>query len=188
MQQGLTLARPAFDIARPAVFLYLRRMAGDRAPSFDLPLVLAAFAIGRGAGTKAAPHVITAVPLEPSARVVRLVDPSFCAPYAERLACVLPEIIELVVMAGGGELCVREPALWEFAAAVRHVFTAKHAEREHCFGRELGFEIGREVAARGLGERVAVAALHRVVHGDGHGIIVTCAGTKQKGPGDGFND
>jgi hypothetical protein len=188
MQQGLTLARPAFDIARPAVFLYLRRMAGDRAPSFDLPLVLAAFAARRGAGTKAAPHVITAVPLEPSARIVRLVDPSFCAPYAERLACVPPEIIERVVVPGGGELCVREPALGKFAAAVRHVFAAKHAEREHFFWRELRFEIGREVAARGLGERIAIAALHRVVHGDGHGIIVTCAGTKQKGPGDGFND
>src|SRR5687767_2462630 len=59
MQQRLALLTPAFKVASAAVLFHLGDMACNRAPAFDLALVVGA----------AAAHVVAAVPLEPAARV-----------------------------------------------------------------------------------------------------------------------
>ena len=71
VQQRLALPRAAGQVARFAVALDLPDVPADRLPALDLPLVFL---------RHAAAHVVTAIPLEPAARVIR-VDPSLLPPH-----------------------------------------------------------------------------------------------------------
>jgi hypothetical protein len=92
-----------------AVPLDLPDVSAHRLPSPDLPPVL----VGQ-----AAAHVVAAVPLEPTARVVG-VNPTLLAPHRQRLAGVDAEEVERAVAAARGQLGAGEPALWETPCGYR---------------------------------------------------------------------
>src|SRR5687768_3576677 len=134
MQQRLPLAGPAEEVAAHAVFPDLREVACHRAPAFDLARVV---------GTAPA-DVVTAVPLEPAARIL-VVDPAFLPPFRKRLRRVDAEAIERAVVALGAELRVLEPVVRKLRGAVGHVLAAEYAEPEHLFRRELRLEVGMKI-------------------------------------------
>src|SRR4029450_7009197 len=74
VQQGLALFPPALQVAAGAVVAHGRGVARGRAPAADLAPVV----------RRAAPHVVTAIPLEPAARILWM-DPSLAPPRGERL-------------------------------------------------------------------------------------------------------
>src|SRR3954463_5206224 len=72
-------------------------------------------------------------------------------------------MVEPAVMPSSAEPGAREPAFRELAAAVSHVLSAEHAERQHLFRRQLGAELWREVPADRFSAVIHIAALHLVV-------------------------
>jgi len=84
VQQRLALPPAAPDIARLARQLKLTHMTADCLPAFDLPSVLVGYP---------PPHVVPAVPLEPTAWIVG-VYPSLSAPFQERLTGIDAEAVE----------------------------------------------------------------------------------------------
>ena len=130
-------------------------MAPDGAPAPDLPRVVGA----------PPAHVVTAVPLEPPARILRT-DPAVSPPRGERLRGVDAEIVRASVVSVSAQLGAREPAGGELLAAVRHVLSSEHAEPQHLLRCQLGRERRREVPAGRLRAKVHVTLLHRV--GDDH--------------------
>src|SRR5262249_32074595 len=153
MQQRLPLPAPAQEIAGLAVFLHLAHVPFNRLPALDLSCILI---------RQTAAHVVAAIPLEPSARIVR-VDPAFASPFGQRLACVDPKEIACVVATAGSEFGADEPAFRELTSAISHVFAAEYAEFEHLWWRELRLELGIEVPAGCRAQHVAIAFLHLVV-------------------------
>src|SRR5262249_23535729 len=83
MQQCLPLAAPAIQIARPTMFFQLRDVTANSAPTRDLPQVILA----------AASAIISAIPLEPAARVLGM-NPTFAPPFRQSLRGVHSKIIE----------------------------------------------------------------------------------------------
>src|SRR5512144_2735213 len=74
VEQCLPLSRATAPIAARARLLELDHVPAYGAPATDLPRVVVATAA----------HVVTAVPLEPAARILRR-DPPFLAPHRQRL-------------------------------------------------------------------------------------------------------
>src|SRR5688500_16910640 len=110
-------------------------------------------------------HVITAVPLEPAPRIVR-VNPSILPPHRKRLRRVHTEKVELRVVELMTQFRAGEPARRKLIATVGHVLAAEHAEAEHLLRSEVRREVRVESPPRWLRELVRVAALHQVVHDD----------------------
>jgi hypothetical protein len=121
MQQRLPLTLPAQDISRLAIHLDLAYVPSDRLPAFDLPCVF----IG-----KASAEIIPAIPLEPTARIIRM-NPSLLAPYRERLAGFDAKPVQICVAAFRGKPGPGEPATGKFFPAVGHVFTAENTKSQH---------------------------------------------------------
>src|SRR6476646_5835319 len=121
MQERLPLPRTAGQVARLAVPLELPDMPANGFPSLDLAAVL---------GRHATAHVVTAIPLEPAARIIG-VQPSLSAPDPQRRAGVDAEEIERAVAPKRREPGAREPALGKFIPGIRHVLAAEHAEAQH---------------------------------------------------------
>jgi hypothetical protein len=109
MQERLPLPRPAGQVARLAVPLDLPDMPANGFPSLDLAAVL---------GRHAAAYVVTAIPLEPAARIIG-VQPSLAAPDRQRLAGVDAEEIERAVAPAWREPGAREPTLWKLLPGIR---------------------------------------------------------------------
>jgi hypothetical protein len=84
VQQRLPLPSAAPQITRLARKLKLPHVTADCFPAFDLPNVLV---------RHSSPHVVAAVPLEPAAWIVG-VDPSFPAPFRQRLTGIDTEVVE----------------------------------------------------------------------------------------------
>ncbi len=133
-------------------------MPGHRFPAFDLPQVVFV----------PSALVVTAVPLEPSTRVV-LVNPVLLYPVFKWLTGLDLEEVELGVIALWAELCLAEPVLGEFLLAIGHVFSTKDSKGEHFFGSEFWFEVWVEVLPGGFAELVLVVLLESVTDGDGFG-------------------
>src|SRR5476649_585640 len=72
VQQGLALPRPTGAVARVAVHLDLADVARHRLPTLDLAVVFE---------RQPAAEIVTAIPLEPAARVV-LPDPALAPPLS----------------------------------------------------------------------------------------------------------
>jgi len=77
MKQCLSLPPSTTQVAASTVLLNLGDMATDGPPALNLPLVV----------QTASSHIVSAVPLEPSARVF-VVDPALVSPDRKRLGCV----------------------------------------------------------------------------------------------------
>src|SRR5690348_8038690 len=119
------------------MFFDLRDMSLHRLPAADLAHVL----LGQ-----AAAHIVSAVPLEPAARIV-WVYPALSSPFRQRLARIDAEIIERAVAPRWCELGARKPACGILLPAIGQVFAAEHAEFEHLSGRQIGLEFWIETAA-----------------------------------------
>jgi hypothetical protein len=83
LQQRLSLAPAAAEIELLAIVSNLRDVAPERPPAADLSLIFV---------FEPASQEITAIPLEPAPRIVR-VDPALAPPFRQRLAGLHPEIV-----------------------------------------------------------------------------------------------
>jgi hypothetical protein len=70
VQQRLALPATAIEIARFTMFLQLRDVTANGAPTRDLTQIISV----------APPAIISAIPLEPTARIVRM-DPTLAPPF-----------------------------------------------------------------------------------------------------------
>ncbi|KQZ95345.1 hypothetical protein ASD64_18875 [Mesorhizobium sp. Root157] len=84
MQQSLTLAASAPDVARLAITPHLRHVASHSFPSTDLAFVLS---------WQSASVEVAAIPLEPSAWIIRM-DPALGPPDPERLTGIDAEVVQ----------------------------------------------------------------------------------------------
>lgn len=133
-------------------------MSANGFPAFDLPLVFCA---------KSSAHVVAAIPLEPSARIMCFIDPSLIPPNFQRLTGMLVKKVYGVIVLFGRKFGTREPAFWKFIFAVGHVLAAKDAKREHVFWRKVWRKVRVKISSCGFGAGVRVAALKCVVNNDG---------------------
>ena len=151
----MSLNRSTGQVFRSAILFDLRNVPIDGLPSLNL------FGIfDRESST----HIVTAIPLEPSARIVLFVDPSFFNPHLERLAGVFMEIVQRIVVMLGRKLSARKPILGKFFFAVGHVLAAKNSKREHLLGSKFRFEIWIKVPADWLDEFIFIAFLELVAY------------------------
>ncbi|MDB6057521.1 MAG: hypothetical protein JWO95_1365 [Verrucomicrobiales bacterium] len=121
MEQGLALGGAATEVAGAAVGFDLADVTADGAPTFYLTVVFA---------RDSAAHIVSAIPLEPAARVV-FVDPAFSTPLGQGLAGVDLEEVEHRVLFVGTEFGAGEPFFGEFGLAIGHVFATEDAHAEH---------------------------------------------------------
>lgn len=156
MKNCLPLPGPAGPIAAPTMHHKLCDMPRNRPPTTDLPLILT---------RDASAHIVATVPLEPTARIIRI-DPALFPPDRKRLRRIHAKVIERRVMPFRAKLRPFEPACWKFSATVRHVFSAKHPERKHLGWRQVGLEIRMEILSHRLGTDIPVPLLHLIIHGD----------------------
>lgn len=156
MEHCLPLARATCGVPFLAVFFDLRDVALDRSPSLDLA----------GIFPRDPPsHVVPAVPLKPSARVVSE-NPSFALPYGEWLTRVYAEVIQFRIMSLFAQFRFLEPRCGKFFLAVRHVLPAEDAKFEHLFWGELGFEVRVKMFSHGFDELVPISVLHLIADDD----------------------
>jgi hypothetical protein len=153
VQDGLALSRSAAQIARRTGSRDLYDVSSNSLPALDLTTIL----LGHST-----PHVIAAIPLKPSTRVIRM-DPTFPAPLRQWLAGVDPEEIECTIPALRGQLCSPEPTARKFFTAIGHILAAEYAELEHLLGRKFRTKFGSEMASDRSYAFVSVAALHFVI-------------------------
>ena len=152
VQQRLALPATAIEIARLTVFFQLRDVAANGAPTPNLPQVILA----------APPTIITAIPLEPAARIVGM-NPTFASPL--RVVARRSRQNNSAKRAPDqGKLGAREPTRRKLSSAIGHVFSAEHAERQHLVRRQLGRESGPELLADRFRAEIDVTLLHFVVH------------------------
>ena len=135
------------------MFFQLRHVAANRAPARDLAQIILA----------ASPAIISAIPLEPAARVFE-VNPTFASPLGQGLRRVDAKIIQRRSRLIRRKLRAFEPAFRKFLLAIGHVFSAEHAKLEHLFRRQLGRESGAECAPHRFCVDINIALLHFVVH------------------------
>lgn len=154
MKHCLALPGPAGKGGFTAVLFDLSYMPLYGFPSLYLPQVFF---------WKAPAHIVAAVPLEPSARVI-LMNPAFFYPNRQRLAGVNLEIIQLRIVPLGAKLCFLKPACRKFFAAVSHIFPAKNTQFQHFPGSKLRLKIRGKIFAFRLGKDIAVIALHLIIN------------------------
>jgi hypothetical protein len=106
---------------------------------------------------RAATHIVAAVPLKPTAWIVR-VNPSVLAPGGQGLARMDAKVIERTVAAGVSELRPREPTIGELAPNISHVLAVEHTELQHLFGRQPWMELRIKVSASSLNKLIAIPA------------------------------
>lgn len=134
MQQRLTLFGMARKIPGTTVLFHLRNMATKGGPTLYLAIII----------LPAAAHIIPAIPLKPSARII-FVNPPLLAPDRKWLARTHAKEIKLGVMFTTFfllEFCFTKPISGEFLRAIAHVHAAKNPECEHLFGGQFGFKTG----------------------------------------------
>lgn len=156
MEQGLTLAGSTGPVPGMAILFHLSDVPLDGFPSLDLSTVF----LG-----KAAAHVVSAVPLEPAARVFPI-DPAFLHPIREGFAGIHAKKVERGIVAFVAEFCLFEPFFWKFVLAIGEVLSSKDTEFKHCLWSEFRFEFGVEMFRHGFGQRVLVLSLHGVADAD----------------------
>lgn len=150
------MLRSAGEITCHAVVLDLCYVPANGLPALNLSLILL---------RDASPHIVSAVPLKPSARVL-FVYPALFLPNGERLGRIDLEEVHLRVIALRREFRFGEPVLRKLLFAVCHILAAEDSERQHLLGGELRGELGIEVFSFRFAEFVCVSVLHRIVDGD----------------------
>ena len=146
--------RPASSICLLTVFLNLSDMSFYRLPSLYLALILF---------RQAPTHIITAIPLEPSAGIVGMY-PSFLSPKRKRLARVYTEIIQFWIMFFWTELDFCIPGSGKLLLAISHVFPAKNSHLKHLFRGKLRLKFRVEVFTGRLRQIITVIPLHFIIN------------------------
>ena len=95
-------------------------MTTHSAVAFDLPVIINA----------SSTHVVTAVPLKPTARIL-VIDPTLASPFRKRPRRIHAKIVQLCIVTFGAKFRIRKPVFWKLLAAVSHVLSPKHTELEH---------------------------------------------------------
>ena len=126
----------------------LRQMARHRFPPPDLVLIVFG----------APPLIVTAIPLKPAARIVRM-NPPFRTPDCERLRGVDLEEIQLRIVPFRTEPRVLKPLGGEFRCTIRHVPAAEHPQPQHLFRRQLRLESGVEIPPRRFAKSCRIRSL-----------------------------
>src|SRR5207247_659385 len=108
-------------------------VAANRAPTRDLTQIVLV----------ATPAIVTAIPLEPAARIV-CVNPPFSPPFRERLRRVHAEIIQRRAPAIRRKLRPRKPVRRKLFPAIGHIFSTEHSKFEHLFRCQLWREAEAE--------------------------------------------
>ncbi len=152
----MSLGRTTAQVTFAAMGFDLADMATDGLPPFDLAQVL----VGHTAA-----HIISAIPLKPSARIVG-VDPAFAPPFAKGLARIGLEEVEHRIFAFRREFGASEPTLGELSTTVGHVFATKNAHAKHLSWSQFRFELRMKITARRFGPVVNIMLLHLVRHQD----------------------
>ena len=118
--------------------------------------------IWRGSVRHAAAELISAVPLEPAARIVRM-DPALLSPNGEGLAGVDAEEVEGRVAPVWRQLRAAEPVRRKLVPAVGHVFPTEHPEPQHFAPASAPARSPARSRGPWRDQFVAVAALHLVI-------------------------
>lgn len=171
MQQCLTLHRATRTVTAPTMRLQLRNVPCHRPPSPNLPLILT---------RQTSTHIVPAIPLKPSSRIMLFVDPSLGTPHTQRLARAHAEIIARRVIPFRRKFCVRKPTLRKLLSAVGHVLPAKDAKRKHFPRRQLRAKTGMKVFPDRRGTRIPIPFLHPVMHDHGTHIAYCTAKKYQR--------
>lgn len=157
MKQSLPLPSSAEEIPLKTVVFYLIYMTLHFFPAVNLTSILVFHA--------SAP-IVTAVPLEPAARIGRM-DPTLCPPNRKWLTCPDAKVVKRWIISFRRKFCLNKPAVRKFVARIGHVLSAEYTQFKHLFGSQLRFKIGRKVPPRRFFENVPVALLHLVMNNDG---------------------
>jgi Bacterial regulatory protein, Fis family len=120
IEQCLPLLRPAAPIARFAMLPDLSNVPLHRLPSLDLTFIIRA----------SSAHVVSAIPLKPTARVFRI-DPPLFAPDRQGQRSVDSKVIHFGIMALGAQFGARKPAFRKLIAAIGHVSAAENTHFQH---------------------------------------------------------
>src|SRR5262249_55313536 len=155
VQHCLSLAASASEVSSFAMLPNGCHMPCDGPPSTNLASIV----------SRAAAHVVSAIPLKPASRILRL-NPAISTPGRERLRGIHAEVIQFRIVPCRAQLRVREPARWKFRAAIRHVFSTEHTQLQHLPGRELGAKDRIEVTADWLRSVIRITTLHPIVDDD----------------------
>lgn len=141
------------------MLLHLSDVSSDGLPPFDLSLVV----------RRAPAHIITAVPLKPSAWII-FPDPALLFPNGQRLAGVYAKKIKLWIVFKNALLLkfgFDEPILGEFFRAIPHIHAPKNPNRKHLLWGEFWLKVGMKILPHGLGAFVAIMSLHLVMYDNG---------------------
>jgi hypothetical protein len=139
LQQGLALATG--KIARLTVALELRHGAAHGPPTPDPSRIIIA----------ATAHVVPAIPLKPTARIVAM-DPAFLAQSDNGWLASTPTKLSALAPSNR-ELCGDEPALRELADAIVQIRAAEVAKTQHFLGRQVGLKLGAKLRPIGATHR-----------------------------------
>ena len=102
------------------MFSQLRHVAANGPPTSYLTQIIFV----------AASAIISAIPLEPAARIVRM-NPTFVPPFRKRLRRVHVKIIQRGACSIRRKLRALEPVRRKFFPAIGHVFSAEDTEAQH---------------------------------------------------------
>ena len=152
MEYCLPLLPPAAKVARPAVVNDLGNMSPYRPPSSDLAFVV----------RTPSPHVVPAVPLKPSPRVL-VINPPPLPPLGERQRGIYTEQVQSGIMPLTTHPGFSEPRRREFLNTISHVLAAEDAQLEHLFRSEIRVEAGVEILPHRFREDIGVVMLHQVI-------------------------
>lgn len=147
------MARSTQEVPAIAVPGELPDVTADCSPTANLALVLVRYP---------SPLIVTAIPLEPAARVVR-VDPSLGAPHRQRDTRFDAEKVKVAVGGSRGKLRLSKPGLGKFVTTIAQVNTAEDSEREHFLGGEVWRKLPVKIPSDRGDQLVPVTALHVIV-------------------------
>jgi hypothetical protein len=153
MQKRLPLFGAAIKISLYAVVPNSGPMPPKRPPAPDLaPVVL-----------MPASHIISAIPLEPSSRIIRMY-PAFFSPDRQGLAGVNFKKIQRRIAPRRAELGVFIPSAGELPPAIGHILPPKHPKLQHFFRRQFGPKAAIKIPARFFSQVIAVILLHFIIN------------------------
>lgn len=121
MKQSLTLPPSTRHITHPTIVPHLGYVSYYRFPSFYLSLVFF---------WNSSPHIIAAIPLKPSSRII-FVYPPILFPYRKWLRGIHTKIVKLWIMLFRTQFCLSKPRCRKFIFAIGHILTTKHPELKH---------------------------------------------------------
>lgn len=136
------------------VFFELSDMSRDGFPSLDLTRIFF---------WESATHIVSTIPLKPTARIVFCVNPSFFFPDMERLAGVHAKKIERFIGTCVGKFSSHKPRSGKFTRAIRHIFSFKNSQSKHLFWSKIRTKIWIEVSSWLGNAFVYVPFLHFVI-------------------------